>query len=201
MVLWAHEESTAFGRGTAASRIVAGDLQAGDLDQVWNGLRRADAIRRIGGDPARIGGGGPATRRRGTRTSSCTSNRAARSRSGRSPIGIVEGIVSIHRYDVQITGFANHAGTTPMAERQDALIAASQLTLAVREAVTARPGRQVGTVGRLEVTPNSPNVIPGKVMLSVELRDLSEDVLRSLAEDIRARAAARSPETRAPRSR
>ncbi len=54
MVLWAHEESTAFGRGTAASRIVSGDLQAGDLDQVWNGLRRADAIRRIGGDPDRI---------------------------------------------------------------------------------------------------------------------------------------------------
>src|SRR4029079_2418338 len=54
MVLWAHEESTAFGRGTAASRIVARDLQAGDLDQAWNGLRRADGIRKIGGDPDRI---------------------------------------------------------------------------------------------------------------------------------------------------
>ena len=54
MVVWAHEESTAFGRGTAASRIVAGDLQAGDLDQTWNGLRRADGIRRIGGQPDRI---------------------------------------------------------------------------------------------------------------------------------------------------
>ena len=46
-----------------------------------------------------------------------------------------------------MTGFANHAGTTPMTERQDALVAASQLTLAVREIVTAEPGRQVGTVG------------------------------------------------------
>ena len=188
VVLWAHEESTAFGRGTAASRVVAGDLQAGDLDQVWNGLRRAEAISRIGGDPTRIE---EAVRRPGAwhayvelhiEQGGTLEKRGVN-------IGVVEGIVSIHRYDVTVTGFANHAGTTPMAERQDALIAASRLTLAVREAVTARPGRQVGTVGRMEVTPNSPNVIPGKVTLSVELRDLSEEVLKALGEDIRQRAA------------
>src|SRR5918993_3993145 len=54
MVLWAHEESTAFGVGTAASRIVAGDLKAGDMDRVWNGMKRGDAIRRIAGDPDKI---------------------------------------------------------------------------------------------------------------------------------------------------
>ena len=195
IVLWAHEESTAFGRGTAASRIVAGDLQPGDLDQMWNGLRRGDAIRRIGGDPARAE---EAVRRPGTWHAYLELHieQGGTLEERKVAIGIVEGIVSIHRYDVQITGVANHAGTTPMAERQDALIAASQLTLAVREAATARPGRQVGTVGRLEVTPNSPNVIPGQVMLSVELRDLSEDVLRSLAEDIRARAALIARDTR-----
>ena len=53
-VLWAHEESTAFGTGTACSRIVAGDLKPGDMAQVWNGMTRADALRRIGGDPDRI---------------------------------------------------------------------------------------------------------------------------------------------------
>lgn len=195
MVLWAHEESTAFGRGTAASRIVAGDLQAGDLDQVWNGLRRADAIRRIGGDPARAE---EAVRRPGTWHAyfELHIEQGGTLEKQQIPIGIVEGIVSLHRYDVRITGFANHAGTTPMAERQDALIAASRLTLVVREAVTARPGRQVGTVGRLEVTPNSPNVIPGEVTLSVELRDLSEEVLRALADDIRARAAVIARDTR-----
>jgi beta-ureidopropionase / N-carbamoyl-L-amino-acid hydrolase len=195
MVLWAHEESTAFGRGTAASRIVAGDLQPGDLDQTWNGLRRADAIRRIGGDPARAE---EAVRRPGTWHAYLELHieQGGTLEQQKVPIGIVEGIVSIHRYDVQIAGVANHAGTTPMAERQDALIAASQLTLAVRDAVTARPGPQVGTVGRLEVTPNSPNVIPGQVTLSVELRDLSEGVLRSLADDIRARAALIARDTR-----
>lgn len=77
------------------------------------------------------------------------------------PIGVVEGIVSIDRYEVTVTGLANHAGTTPMAERQDALLAASHLTIAVRDIVTSEPDRQVGTVGRLEVTPNSPNVVSG----------------------------------------
>ena len=195
MVLWAHEESTAFGRGTAASRIVAGDLQAGDLDQTWNGLRRADAIRRIGGDPARAE---EAIRRPGAWHAyfELHIEQGGTLEKQKVPIGIVEGIVSIHRYDVHVTGFANHAGTTPMAERQDALVAASQLILAVREAVVARPGRQVGTVGRLEVTPNSPNVIPSQVTLSVELRDLSEEVLRTLADDIRQRAATIARQTR-----
>ena len=189
MVLWAHEESTAFGRGTAASRIVSGDLQAGDLDQLWNGLRRADGIRRLGGDPARIE---EAVRKPGSWHGyfELHIEQGGSLEKGRVPIGIVEGIVSIHRFDVTIKGFANHAGTTPMRERHDAMLAASRLVIAVNEIVTARDGRQVGTVGRLEVTPNSPNVIPGQVELSVELRDLSEATLRSMAEEILQRGAA-----------
>ncbi len=195
MVLWAHEESTAFGRGTAASRIVAGDLQAGDLDQMWNGLRRADGIRRIGGDPDRIE---EAVRKPGAWHAyfELHIEQGGTLEKSRTPIGVVEGIVSIHRYDVTVTGFANHAGTTPMGERQDAMLAASRLVIAVREAVTARPGRQVGTVGRMDVTPNSPNVIPGRVTLSVELRDVSEATLNALAEDVRQRASAIARETR-----
>ncbi len=195
MVLWAHEESTAFGRGTAASRIVAGDLNAGDLDQEWNGLRRADGIRRIGGDPARIE---EAVRKQDAWHAyfELHIEQGGTLEQNRIPVGIVEGIVAIHRYDVIVTGFANHAGTTPMGERQDAMLAASRLVIAVREAVTARPGRQVGTVGRLEVTPNSPNVIPGRVALSVELRDVSEAILKALGDDIRQRANAIAGETR-----
>jgi len=96
--------------------------------------------------------------------------------------------VSIQRYRAVITGVANHAGTTPMAGRQDALVAASRVTLAVREIVTSRPGRQVGTVGHLDVEPNAPNVVPGAVRLTIELRDLSPETLASLADEIRSRA-------------
>ena len=78
MVVWAHEESYAFGRGLACSRIVAGDVTPADMDEVWNGLRRGDAIRKIGGDPDRIRGRA-ARKGRITAISSCTSSRAGRS--------------------------------------------------------------------------------------------------------------------------
>jgi N-carbamoyl-L-amino-acid hydrolase len=195
MVLWAHEESTAFGHGTAASRIVAGDLKSGLLTQEWNGFTRADGIRRIGGDPTRIE---DAVRKPGAWHAyfELHIEQGGTLEKAHVPIGIVQGIVAIHRYDVAITGFANHAGTTPMNERQDALLAAADVVKAVRAVVTSREGRQVGTVGRLEVTPNSPNVIPGKVVMSVELRDLSESTLESLAADIRARIAVIARESR-----
>jgi len=187
MVVWAHEESYAFGRGLACSRIAAGDVSQADMDEVWNGMRRADAIRRIGGNPLRIL---EARRAKGSHHAYVelhieqggTLERAS------VPIGIVEGIVAIDRYDVTVTGVANHAGTTPIPERHDAMLAAAHLTVAVRDAATRTPGRQVATVGRIEVTPNSPNVIPGLVRLTVELRDLSPQKLAAMADDIRARA-------------
>lgn len=194
MVVWAHEESTAFGVGTAASRIVAGDLQAGDMDRVWNGMKRSDAIRRIAGSPDQIE---TAIRGKGTWHSYVELHieQGGTLDQAKIPVGIVEGIVAIHRYDVVIDGQVNHAGTTPMNGRHDALVAASQLTLAVREIASRREGRQVGTVGRIEIEPNSPNVIPGKATLSVEFRDLSESVLRELGDAIKTRGAAIARDT------
>jgi N-carbamoyl-L-amino-acid hydrolase len=112
------------------------------------------------------------------------------------PIGVVEGIVSIDRYDVEIRGFANHAGTTPMAERRNALLAAAKLIEAVQNIVTQAPGRQVGTVGRLQVFPNAPNVVPGLVKHSVELRDLSAEKIARLGEEIQKRAGEIARETK-----
>ena len=187
MVVWAHEEGVAFGRGLACSRIVAGDIKPADLEQVWNGMRRADAIRRIGGDPDRID---EAVRPKGSFHAYLELHieQGGTLERSRTAIGIVEGIVAIDRYDAVVTGVANHAGTTPMNDRHDALVAASHLTIAVREVVTRTPGRHVGTVGRIEVVPNAPNVIPGLARLSIELRDLSREKLAALAADIRGRA-------------
>ena len=188
MVVWAHEESTAFGVGTAASRIVAGDLQAGDMDKVWNGMKRSDAIKRIAGNPAEIE---TAIRGKGTWHSYVELHieQGGSLDKAKVPIGIVEGIVGIHRYEVVIEGMTNHAGTTPMNERHDAMVAASSLTLAVRDIASRRQGRQVGTVGRIEIEPNSPNVIPGRATLSIEFRDLSVATLRELGDAVKARAA------------
>ncbi len=99
-------------------------------------------------------------------------------------IGVVEGIVGINWWNVTIEGFANHAGTTPMNKRQDALLAAAHLIIAVNKAVTSVPGSQVGTVGRIKAEPGAPNVIPGKVVMSLELRDLSAEKIDSLYQKI-----------------
>ena len=187
MVIWAHEEGFAFGRGIACSRIAAGEITAADLSETWNGMTRADAIRKIGGNPERIH---DAVRGKGSHHCYLELHieQGGTLDKARIPVGVVEGIVAIDKYDATVTGFANHAGTTPIAERHDALLAAAHLTVAVRDAVTRTPGRQVGTVGHIEVTPNSPNVIPGLARLSVELRDLSQAKLVAMMDDIRARA-------------
>ncbi|HET9838014.1 MAG TPA: Zn-dependent hydrolase, partial [Candidatus Angelobacter sp.] len=101
-------------------------------------------------------------------------------------IGVVEGIVGILHSDVTIEGFANHAGTTPMDQRHDALLSAARFIEKVNQIVTGVPGRQVGTVGWIKVEPGAYNVIPGKVVLGLELRDLDEKKFVGLFEQIRA---------------
>ena len=103
-------------------------------------------------------------------------------------IGVVEGIVGINWWDVTIEGFANHAGTTAMNNRQDALLAAAKFIEAVNRVVTSVPGRQVGTVGRIQALPGAPNVIPGKVVCSLELRDLDGAKIQMLYQKIRVEA-------------
>lgn len=103
-------------------------------------------------------------------------------------IGVVEGIVGILHSDVTIEGFANHAGTTPMDQRRDALLSAARLIEKVNQIVTSVPGRQVGTVGWIKVEPGAYNVIPGKVVLGLELRDLDEEKFVSLFKQIQTEA-------------
>jgi N-carbamoyl-L-amino-acid hydrolase len=187
VVVWQNEEGYAFNNGLAGSRAAAGHLDEGELDSVWNGLKKADAIRKIGGAPERI-----AEARRAKGSFACylelhIEQGGTLEKAG-VDIGVVEGIVAMDRYEVEIRGFANHAGTTPMPERQDALIAASHLVIAVNQIVRSEPGRQVGTVGQLNVSPNVPNIVPGGVKLVVELRDLSGAKIAKMGEQVRARA-------------
>jgi N-carbamoyl-L-amino-acid hydrolase len=189
VVLWSNEEG-----GTVGSRATLGDLTPEDLERTSNGIRMADGIRRIGGDPSRL-----ADARLAAGAFRCylelhieqggTLHRAG------IPVGVVEGIVSIDEYDVEIRGFANHAGTTPMPERRNALLAAAKLIQLVQDVVTGEPGRQVGTVGRLEVLPGARNVVPGLVKHSLELRDLSAEKIARLGEEIVRRAQTIAQET------
>ena len=100
-------------------------------------------------------------------------------------IGIVEGIVGIKQWNVIIDGFANHAGTTPMDKRNDALYAASLYVQSVHEIGKNTPGNQVATVGMIKPFPGAPNVIPGKVNASLEIRDLDEKKIDSIYKKIK----------------
>lgn len=110
-------------------------------------------------------------------------------------IGVVEGIVGIEWWGITIEGFANHAGTTPMHMRQDALLAGAKLTVAINEVIKSYEGSQVGTVGRMDVQPSAPNVIPGKVLMSLEIRDLSQEKIFMLFDDIKEKAQVIAKET------
>ena len=99
-------------------------------------------------------------------------------------IGVVEGIVGQRRFNITVKGSANHAGTTPMQMRCDALVAASQVVLAVNQ-IGNTPGQQVATVGKMQVLPNAANVVPGWVEMSLDIRDLSSLHIDSLLEQLR----------------
>ncbi len=96
------------------------------------------------------------------------------------PIGVVDGIVGQYRFAANVMGRMNHAGTTPMHMRKDALVAAAQMVLAVNKIGTEIPGDQVATVGYLNVSPNATNTVPGNVDFRIDLRDRSQDHLELL---------------------
>jgi N-carbamoyl-L-amino-acid hydrolase len=182
MVIWSNEEG-----GLVGSRAAAGELEKEELSRVFNGIRLEDGLRQIGGDPSRL-----AEARIAPGSFRCYLElhieQGGDLEKAGIPIGVVEGIVSIDEYEVEIHGFANHAGTTPMPERRNALLAAAKLIEAVQEVVTREPGRQVGTVGELVVFPNARNVVPGLVKHSIELRDLSAEKIARLGNEIEQRA-------------
>lgn len=98
-------------------------------------------------------------------------------------VGLVTDITGITHCEVEITGQANHAGSTPMDARSDALAAASEFVLAVeREArqMAEEHDTPVGTVGNLHVSPNATNVVPGHVEMGLDIRDVDSDLMDHL---------------------
>jgi N-carbamoyl-L-amino-acid hydrolase len=96
-------------------------------------------------------------------------------------LGVVTGIVGILRYRVTITGQPNHAGTTPMTLRHDALTGFCEIGLAFETLCRqSYPTEIVGTIGRVQNDPNASNVIPGRVEFDLEIRSLDANVSRSI---------------------
>ncbi|HET7294479.1 MAG TPA: Zn-dependent hydrolase [Vicinamibacteria bacterium] len=183
VVVFADEEGS-----LAGSRAMADALGEEALAETsHSGLTVREGIRAIGGDPERLA----SARRRPSELRAFLELHVEQGGildAKGLDIGVVLGIVGINWWDVTVEGIANHAGTTPMDRRKDALVAAAQLVLAVNRVVTAVPGSQVGTVGRIAAAPGAPNVIPGRVEMSLELRDLSAGKIAALFAAVEAEA-------------
>ena len=113
-------------------------------------------------------------------------------------IGVVTGVLGIRWYDCVVTGMEAHAGPTPMALRKDALQVATKLMQEVVACAHRHPPHGRGTVGMVQVFPNSRNVIPGRVKFSIDLRNASDALCEAMDADIRAVAARLSTESGLP---
>ncbi|MDX2046308.1 MAG: M20 family metallo-hydrolase [Chitinophagaceae bacterium] len=184
VIIFSNEEG-----GTIGSMAMASGLTKAGLEQKsQSGLTMAEGIKIIGGNPDSIQ---YSVRKKGDIKAFLELHieQGGILEKENIQIGVVEGIVGIVHWEVTVEGFANHAGTTPMNMRQDALLAASQFIIAVNEVINSVKGNQVGTVGKIAVQPGAYNVIPGKVILGLEIRDLSAEKIETLFREIEKRSA------------
>ncbi len=185
VINFTNEEGTRFHRWLVGSRSMAGLLEQEDLDALDDdGLPLGPCLSDIGGDISRIGEAvrgpgelaayfelhieqGPYLHRSGT------------------PIGVVTGITGRAVFEVEIEGKANHAGTTPMSTRRDALVSASKLVLAIQKMAAEQEICRVSTVGSIKAVPNAVNVIPGSASIGLEFRDTDMEALAAAEQELR----------------
>jgi N-carbamoyl-L-amino-acid hydrolase len=172
VIAFTNEEGGRFHRGLFGSRAMAGLLVADDLTVVDDdGTGLAEHLARVGGDLARIG---EAARAPGSLAGYLEYHieQGPELERDAKQIGVVTGITGRFVLEVDIQGMTNHAGTTPMDMRRDAMVAAAHVALAVERLAAREKSCRVGTLGVVQVKPGAVNVIPGFVHLEAEFRDL-----------------------------
>jgi hydantoinase/carbamoylase family amidase len=176
VVAFSDEEGCRFNKGIFGSRGMIGALEPGELERAdKDGITRRQALLEWGCDPERFDESvyppgrircflemhieqGPVLDKMGV------------------PVGIVSGIAGPLWLTVTMKGFAGHAGSVPMPLRQDAFLGAAEVALALNRIVKQeQESPTVGTVGNIEVFPNSRNIIPERVRFTVDLRDIDNE--------------------------
>jgi N-carbamoyl-L-amino-acid hydrolase len=176
---WTNEEGSRFVPTMMGSGVFTGVYPAEDVlkNKDTEGITVADALKAIGaaGDarPHRVGAYFEAHIEQGPVLED-----------SRTTIGVVQGALGQRWYDVLIAGQDAHAGPTPMELRKDALLGAAELTLAVNHIANRFPDNARGTVGHLQVKPNSRNVIPGEVRMTVDLRNARDETLSAMKREL-----------------
>jgi len=193
VVVFVNEEG-----GKTGSRVMAGEFRRQELElESASGFTIGEGIRRLGGDPERLAEAQVGPGEVAGFLELHVEQGAVLERSG-IQVGVVEGIVGIRRWNAIVHGAANHAGTTPMDQRRDALLGAAQLVEAVNRAATSMEGSQVATVGRIQARPGAPNVIPGEVVMSIEVRALEMSRIQEVMNEVQKEADAIGVENGTP---
>lgn len=173
VVAFCDEEGCRFQKGLFGSRGILGRLEPGELDRTdKNGVSRRQALLEFGCDPDRLEASVYPEGSIGAYLELHIEQGPVLDRAGE-PVGIVSAISGPLWWTVELTGFAGHAGSVPMNMRQDALLGAAKVIMALNELARLDPAAPtVGTVGHLEVFPDSRNIIPERVRFTVDLRDV-----------------------------
>jgi N-carbamoyl-L-amino-acid hydrolase len=164
------EEVSIFGVSCIGSRGMTGQLPDAWLSRVSGERDLAHGITEVGGDPLKL----PEQRRPDLKGFlELHIEQGPVLEAEKKDIGIVTAIAGITRIEITVEGRADHAGTTPMDRRADALVAASELVLDIRNkalALSAGPTHFAATVGEFRIEPNAANVVPSRVVLLIDAR-------------------------------
>lgn len=188
VVIFTDEEGARFSSGMLGSQALIGQLTEADLEHNpdQSGISIATAMRQHGYRPEEL-----ATAKADPNTIKCylelhiEQGKVLESKDV--PVGLVTGMVGLRWLKIKLTGKAGHAGTTPMTLRKDPMAAAAEI-IQVIEKLARKEKQAVATIGKLTVQPGGINVIPSEVEFTVDLRDLSDDLLDKLVEEIKQKA-------------
>ncbi len=182
-VAWTNEEGSRFQPGAMGSAVFAGAYRLDEMlkQKDWKGVVLKDALAEtLKAAPAPMHDGAPGFEVAGYVEAHI--EQGPRLENEKKTIGVVTAIQGSRRYIVTIEGEEAHAGTTPRAARKDAYAAATRLAAALYEATMDADDTLRFTIGRVEVSPGSPNTVPGKVTFTIDMRHPDDAVLKEREE-------------------
>jgi len=185
LIIFAEEEGSNFGSTMAGSKVLTGKYTIDDIRNIKNsmGLSMYEAAKKAGYDPDSA----PKYLIKPGEIRAMIELHIEQSvvlEKENKSIGIVEAIAGIKWYKIDIMGVANHAGATPMDMRNDALVGASELITGINKKAAAAYPSTVATVGKIFCHPNVPNVIPGKVSFTLDVRDTNPEGIRVVVDEV-----------------
>lgn len=172
------EESNDFGLSCLGSRALVGELTSEDLSRTNSaGISLAEHYRSFGMEPDDVISVDWARNQHLHRHVELHVEQGPLLEVRQAEIGVVTAIAGIERLLARFTGRADHAGTMPMSDRRDALVAAAEAVLAIRREGCGAPVHGVATTSRVDARPGAPNVVPAEARLTAELRSIDPDWL------------------------